>query len=79
MKINGREVVGDKFAYEGCHKMYVLKNDQEVAEATEAGYEIHPIEELEEVYEDSCDLRFISPWDLDGYYVKQFENAVFEL
>jgi len=78
MKINGREVVGEYFAYEGCHKMYVCKDAQEVFEAQQAGYEIHPIAELQETYEQSCPMKFISPWDLDGYYVPQCEKAVFE-
>ena len=24
MKINGKQVTGNKFAYDGCHKIYIL-------------------------------------------------------
>lgn len=79
MLINGKKVIGEHFAYDGCHKMYVCKNNEEVFEAQQIGYEIHPIADLPDIYEQSCPLRFISPFDLDGYYVQQCEEAVFEL
>ena len=25
MKINGKTVIGDKFAFDGCHKIYICK------------------------------------------------------
>lgn len=46
--------------------------------AEELKYEILPILELERMYEESCELRFISNWKLNKHYVKQFEEAVFE-
>lgn len=65
---------GKHFAYEGCHKIYVLKNKKEIEEAKELDYKIFPIEELEEVYYNSCSLRFINSWDLDKVFIKQFED-----
>ena len=78
MLINGKKVIGDYFAYDGCHKMYVCKNLQEVREAQEMGYTVYPIGILPEIYANSCPLRFISPFDLSDYYVQQCEEAVFE-
>lgn len=78
MLINGKKVIGDYFAYDGCHKMYVCKNLQEVREAQEMGYTVYPIWILPEIYAESCPLRFISPFDLSDYYVQQCEEAVFE-
>ena len=29
IKINGIEVVGDYFAYDGCHKIYILEDEKD--------------------------------------------------
>ena len=92
MKINGKTVTGDRFAFEGCHKIYVIDTPEEEAQALKYGYDIYPIEEIKEAYEGSCSLKFISNWPLDDKdiegtskrktpfvsYVAQFENATFE-
>lgn len=72
--INGRKVIGEHFAYDGCHKIYVLANDDELKEAKEMEYDVHPIKELEDKYEDSCGLRFIAFWNLTDSYVSQWDN-----
>lgn len=57
-----------KVAYDGCHKIYICKDEADINEATEIGYEIHEISELENLYTSSCPLVFISDWkSLDGY------------
>lgn len=71
-KINGIEVIGDKFAYDGCHKIYILEDTEDIKQATEIGYEILPIQKIEINYKLSCDLRFINNWKLDKTYVSQF-------
>lgn len=78
MKINGIEVLGNTFAYEGCHKIYICECQCDEEEAIEYGYEILPIEMLEEIWESSCPLRFISNWALDKNYVPQCKNAKFK-
>lgn len=84
MKINGLKVTAKKFAFDGCHKIYLIENGDEEAEARNYGYRILPIGELPQAYEDSCSLRFISNWPLglnnDDFvsYVEQFEDAHFE-
>ena len=82
MRINGQQVTAKRFAFDGCHKIYLLENDAEEANARELGYNIHPINELRQAYEGSCSLRFISNWPLidDNFvsYVGQFEDANFE-
>lgn len=78
MKINGIEVVTNgKFAYDGCHKIYIIEDEENEEEASD-GYKILPIEKLKETYENSCELKFIHNWNLDKTYVAQFEEAVFE-
>lgn len=78
MKVNGIEIIGDKFAYDGCHKIYIIEDVDDWRTALESGYKILPIEKLEETYEKSCSLKFISNWKLDKRYVPQFEDAEFE-
>lgn len=76
MKINNLEVKPTLFAYDGCHKIYLLESENDKNEATEAGYEIMRIAELEKVWNNSCGLRFISNWSLTTTYVAQDENLV---
>lgn len=84
MKINGLRVTAKKFAFDGCHKIYLIENGDEEAEALSYGYRILPIQELPQAYEDSCALRFISNWPLEKSendfidYVGQGEWATFE-
>lgn len=77
MKINGKTTTAKKFAFEGCHKIYLLESRKDEIEARAIGYKILPISELQDTYEGSCGLRFISNWTLDTSFVDQFEDATF--
>jgi hypothetical protein len=78
MKINDVEVTAKQFAFDGCHKIYLLDSDEQIKDAVATGYSIYPIKELKEAYKNSCGLRFISGWSPDfKSYVGQFEKAVF--
>jgi hypothetical protein len=74
MTINNKETKAEQFAYDGCHKIYLLESAQDVMEARFADYQIHPISSLREAYNKSCGLQFISNWKLDTSYVEQFET-----
>lgn len=78
MKINGMEVKGNFFAYDGCHKIYVLENRDEILEAESNDYEIFAIRDIENAYNNSCELKFINNWSLTTVYVGQFETVKFE-
>lgn len=78
MKINNLEVIGKYFAYDDCHKIYIIEDEKDLQEAKEIGYTILPIKEIEETYNNSCELKFINNWKLDKFFVKQFEEANFE-
>ncbi len=78
LKINGNVVEATEFAYDGCHKIYLITwgGDRDLMfdyGFTEA--DIHPIETLPEVWEDTCPLRFISSADLSVHYVEQCHAA----
>lgn len=46
MKINNVEVIGNRFAYDGCHKIYVIENQEDEQKSRECGYEILDISQL---------------------------------
>ena len=78
MKVNRTAIKGIGFAFDGCHKIYIVANEAESNEAKEMGYQIYPLDRLPYIWRDSCPLRFISSWDLETYFVKQGEDAIFE-
>jgi len=73
--INNQELQGVAFAYSGCHKIYILEDEQDITKAIDAGYHIYELELLEEIYDRSCDLRFINNWKLTKTYAAQGEVA----
>lgn len=79
MKINNIAVVGRNFAYDNCHKIYIIEDEQDLKEAKKIGYDIYSIVDIKDAYENSCPLRFISDWKLKKNYVGQFDNAIFDM
>ena len=78
MTINGKHTDAKKFAYDGCHKIYLLESEQDEDEARSNDYDILPISQLKKTFDNSCGLQFISDWSLKKAFVPQFEDAVFE-
>ena len=82
VKVNGIEIIGDMFVYDGCHKIYIIEDENDLRECQEmwgqlkVGKDLFNILDLQTIYEESCGLRFISNWKLDKQYVKQFEESV---
>lgn len=77
MKINSITTDAKKFAFDGCHKIYLLESRKDETEARAIGYDILPIDQLQDAYDGSCALRFISNWELTTSFVNQFEDAEF--
>lgn len=50
MRINELKVVGKEFAYDVCHKMYILESEKDKQEVLSANYKILPIGKLENTY-----------------------------
>ena len=67
LKVNGVDVSHCKgFAYNGCHKIYLVETDADIQEATHSGYmPLHTMDELRKTFVESCPLRFIRWWNLD--------------
>ena len=77
LKINGKEVKNNgAYAFDNCHKFYILENDNEKFKALELGYEICPIQHLVTDLESSCPLRFINSFNLENTYLLQGEESV---
>lgn len=79
MKINNIDIIGNKVAYDDCHKIYIIEDEEDLQEAKKIGYSIYDIKDIVDIYENSCPLVFISNWKLNKHYVKQFESAKFEI
>lgn len=78
MTINGQQTKATEFAYDRCHKIYLLESENDRGEARDSGYDILPIENLKKAFNKSCGLQFISSWDLSKRFVDQFQGAEFE-
>ena len=76
MKVNSKEIKGKGIAYDGCHKIYILEDENDEKEAYDMGYELYVLDILEKIYNNSCSLRFINNWKLDKCYVAQGEENI---
>ena len=78
MKINNIEISAKHFAYDGCHKIYLIETMEQYWDAQSSEYTVLHISKLKKTFEDSCGLRFISSWDLSKpNIVDQCEEARF--
>ena len=49
------------FVTDGCHKIYLVENEEQFKEMKQYGYEeLCPMSALEKTFDSSCPLRFIS-------------------
>jgi hypothetical protein len=67
LEINGQRIEATQFAWDGCHKIYLIDSPASRAEIKGCGYndeDIYSISLLPQIWKDSCGLRFISWADL---------------
>lgn len=78
--INGTEVAATGFAYDGCHKIWLIFTDSDREALIDAGYttaEFRPVSELPAVWEATCPLRFIlSAANFDSYIEQGADGTV---
>ena len=84
LQVNNNKVNGNTFVYDGCHKLYVISDDEDRAKAREYGYIVdgstedseieHDIAVLEEYYYNSCPLRFIDHFNFKTPILPQCEQ-----
>ena len=77
MTINGNVITATEFAFDNCHKIYLVNIQEDKDELTENGYDFYPIEQIKEAYEGSCSLRFIQDMTTFKDIVEQFKPAKF--
>lgn len=71
VEINDTRIWADEFAWDGCHKLYIV-TDQESRDQLEGyGYDFFNIAELQECWDSSCMLKFISDASLNCNYINQ--------
>lgn len=75
IQIGNQSIDALGFAWDGCHKIYVLRNQEEQAELIDLGYGTYEPQELPDVWARSCGLRFVSSGDLTEQYIAQGEDA----
>lgn len=72
------EIKANMIAYDGCHKIYLITNNNEADEAKSYGYRLAPVGYLNVIWESACPLRFIEFWDVEnlkGNIVPQCRDA----
>ena len=74
--IDGKPYSADRFAFDGCHKLYLLHPGEDLSEYGWDESQYHPISELADAWEDSCFLRFISWGDLSTVISQCHEDEV---
>ena len=65
-KGNYRVVNCNRFAWDGCHKIYLITTPEQQAEAARYNYDILDTTELPRAWKESCSLRFIEFWDVEN-------------
>lgn len=75
LKINGKEVNGIGFAWDGDRRIFILENEKEVSEAEFYDYKIYPIKDLKSIWDISrYGIRFICRWGKSEFYVDDYED-----
>lgn len=69
----------DKFFYDGCHKIYLIEDDDDIEDMYDKGWDgndIYPIDELEDVLQNFCPLVFINNVKLTKQYLTQEQKTI---
>lgn len=69
--INELQAGFDRFAYDNCHKFYIIEDREDEKQFTDYGYDIYSIDDLPDAWEDACSLKFISNAKLTKEYIPQ--------
>lgn len=78
MKIGRHNIKAKEFFYDGCHKIYLIETPHDKKVFFSRDWEesdIYPIDQLIEIYRNSCPLKFIDTCELKTI-VPQFATQV---
>ena len=70
------EKAGWPLAWDGCHKIYMLQEEQAETEARDMGYTVFAASELPEIWDSSCSLRFVNRWALAEESIEGFRHEL---
>ena len=78
MRIGKYKTKAKEFFFDGCHKIYLIETPRDKKEFLSRDWEesdIYPIDQLIEIYRNSCPLKFIDTCELKTI-VPQFATQV---
>ena len=78
MKIGRYKTKAKEFFFDGCHKIYLIETPRDKKDFLSNDWEesdIYPIDQLIEIYRNSCPLKFINTCKLETI-VPQFATQV---
>lgn len=75
-RVNDMEITGVAIAFDECHKIYICEDVGDIEFMKTLDYNIYPWDALEDLYDESCPLRFIANAKLTEVYVQQGEESV---
>lgn len=64
LALNTFDTKANEFAFDGCHKFYLIQTKKDRADSLERGYDLYPMNRLPSMFQCSCPLRFINTWKL---------------
>ena len=68
-----------EFFYDGCHKIYLIEDDDDIEDMYDKGWDdndIYSIDELEDVLQNFCPLVFINNVKLTKRYLTQEQKTI---
>lgn len=78
MKISNHKIKAKEFFYDGCHKIYLIEDEEDKKDFLYGYWEendIYPIEQIVDIYMNACPLKFIQTCKLKTI-VPQCANQV---
>lgn len=81
-KIRAIETSGLQIAFDSCHKIYFLTDEERTREAADCGYEpFFPASEVRSLISSSCGLVFVTQWPLTNsddhpWDIEQFTDDI---
>lgn len=82
MKIGRHNIKAKEFFFDGCHKIYLIETPQDKKVFLSRDWEesdIYPIDQLIEIYRNSCPLKFINTCKLKTIVPQGVSQVTFKI
>jgi hypothetical protein len=80
MKISNHKIKATHYFYDGCHKIYLIEDDQDKQNFFNMGWtelDIYPINTIIDTYECACPLKFIQTCKLETIVPQCIKQVTF--